>query len=131
VRYAIEAQIKSLDEGPALTDAEVETLIDRIIDQLQQADDLVRRAGRPAIERMLDVLLARAVADIESKTVDFEFRLPQWALAAPEALCLESGHGYTTWRETGAGSTETIEDGLLLMRLKALPLSWFVFGRVA
>lgn len=132
-RERIETQIKALSDEPVLSEAEVETLVDRLIEQLGKTNGLVKQVGMPAVERLLDVLLVRAVADVETKIVDFEFRLPEWALTAPEALCLESGPDYETWREAGARQ-EVVETGLLLMKFKAFPLAdgrWLVYGRAA
>ncbi len=127
-RDRIDRQIGAINDGAVLSEAETDALVDILIEQIGKIQNLVRQTGMPAVHRLLDVLLVKAVADVERKWIDFEFRLPPWALKNPEALCLASGHDYTTWREAGA---DHAEDGLLLMRFKAFPYGkgrWLAFG---
>ena len=127
-RDRLDLQIKMIKDCSVLSDAEINALVEKLVDQIGKTQDLVRKDGMPAIHHLLDLLLVKAEADVERKWVDFEFRLPPWALTDPEALCLSSGHVCMTWRGACAGM---VEDGLLLMRFKAFPYGkgrWLAFG---
>ena len=93
---------------------DVNTAVDRVIAELLQAEGLVRTLGRPMLNRLLDVLLTKAEVDMASRYLELEFRLPHWALEAPERVC----RGYSNAHRAGpkAHPFTASETGFLLYR---------------
>ena len=76
------------------TERDIDTAVDQALAELASAEDFVRTFGRPALDRLLDVLLSKAEVDMASRYLEIEFRLPLWALEAPERMCRGFSHAH-------------------------------------
>ena len=115
-RYdAVQRKLRS-SIGPRQPQAkkDVNQSVDKALAELANAEDFVRAFGRPALDRLLDVLLTKAEVDMASRYVEIEFRLPLWALEAPERICRGFSHAHRAVPK--AYPLTVAETGLLLYR---------------
>ncbi len=91
---AVTRQLQRSTPKPSQPEFDVDTAVDRGIKELLQAESLVRTLGRPMLNRLLDVLLTKAEVDMASRYLELEFRLPHWALEAPERECRGYSHAH-------------------------------------
>lgn len=75
-RRVVEDRLAEIDQGPQLTDAQIETLVDELIADLQKELAAFAEAGNPALRRLTELLISSAVADLEKGEVAFEFAVP-------------------------------------------------------
>lgn len=114
-RYdAVQPKLRNLAPRQPKPEKDVDRAVDTALAELGNAEDFVRAFGRPALDHLLDVLLAKAEVDMASRYVEIEFRLPLWALEMPERLCLGCNHVQRV--EPKAYALRGSETGLLLYR---------------
>jgi hypothetical protein len=107
----VESQIRQHTPKPVLSDKEIDRRVETVLGAVGDSVDLMRHLGRSVLERLLDLLLGKAVVDLNSRTVELEFRLPTWALESPESVSLALCHDSMTSREA--------DGGMLLIRYRA------------
>ena len=59
---------------------------------------------RPTLRRVVAAFIPRAVVDLETRNVEIEIRLPEWALGLDEALCLDTTFPWKCGNEAHADS---------------------------
>jgi hypothetical protein len=62
---------------------------------------------------LLEVLVSRCIADLETKEIDLEFALPMWAMHREKRLLTTAGLVETT---VASGVHQTISNGFILSR---------------
>ncbi|MEX1015620.1 MAG: hypothetical protein WDZ31_02655 [Phycisphaeraceae bacterium] len=92
----IDAALKRMSSRPHCSIEDLMRNADTLLDKLGKADVLIKKGGRSALERLLDLILYRCAVDPVTMTVEIEFRLPKWGLESPEAFCLDQPSDYAT-----------------------------------
>jgi hypothetical protein len=96
----VERELAALDSASPWDQQRVERTVEALVEQLRATPETLRTLPMQSLLRVLEVLLAKAQVDLETRAVELEFRIPKWAVENPqtfqEALGLKgnSGHGY-------------------------------------
>jgi hypothetical protein len=85
----LERQLASAETTPAWDEDRVDQAVDELVEQLRQSADLLRTLPKSALRRMLTMLVERMEVDLETRSVEATFALPQWAVEAPGRLGYE------------------------------------------
>jgi hypothetical protein len=92
----LQAQIRSLDERirqasvPTVPDtSDAATVVKSVLDRLSKISESLHDLPKPALRRLIASFVGRAVVDLETKEVELELRLPEWALQGNDAMCLD------------------------------------------
>jgi DNA invertase Pin-like site-specific DNA recombinase len=108
----IEQQLASADATPMWDEDRVEQTVDELVEQLRQSADVLRAMPKSALQRMLAVLVERLEVDLEKRSVEATFALPQWAVESPGRLayelCLKKTSAYKRMPEAQTGSGITL-----------------------
>lgn len=75
-RRAVEERLTEIDQGPRLTVAETDKLVDGLVADLQDELTAFAEAGDPAFRRLIETVVSSAVADLEKCEVAIEFAVP-------------------------------------------------------
>lgn len=75
-RRAVEERLAEINQGPSLSDGEVDKLVDGLVADLQRELAAFADAGDPGFRRLTELLVSSAVADLEKGEVAFEFAVP-------------------------------------------------------
>jgi DNA invertase Pin-like site-specific DNA recombinase len=94
----IEQQLASAKTTPAWDADRIEQTVDELVEQLRQSAEVLRVQPKSALQRLLNVLVERLEVDLENRSVELTFALPQWAVEAPGRvayeLCLKKTSSY-------------------------------------
>lgn len=75
-KVAIDQRLAEIDEGPQLTDAEVERMADEIVTELHQLLDELYSDCDASLRHICEVLIDSAIADVEAREVNVCFAVP-------------------------------------------------------
>ncbi|MCC5821651.1 MAG: recombinase family protein [Phycisphaerales bacterium] len=75
-RRAVQERLAEIDEGPRLTAAETDKLVEGLVADLQDELAAFAEAGDPAFRRLTETLISSAMADLEKGEVAIEFAVP-------------------------------------------------------
>jgi len=92
----LQAQIRALDERIKKASVrsgkwkgDVAELVERITDRLAEFATNLGSLPAPATRRLVASFVSRAVVDLETRDVELELCLPEWALGGENARCLD------------------------------------------
>jgi hypothetical protein len=92
----LQAKIRSLDErirnasaGSQRHVGNEAELVDRVTDRLAEIGSSLGDLPPLATRRLIAAFVTRAVVDLETRHVELEIRLPEWALSGQRAMCLD------------------------------------------
>lgn len=134
----LQTELRAIDERirrtrPAATlsgkeiDAAADAVVDRIVTLAESMDDL------PAVSlrRLLEIVVHRAVVDLETRGVELELRLPSWLMDASKPMCLDTAFACKTDIETHHENSVSLMKMRLLWLRRSYAFGGFDFADVA
>jgi response regulator RpfG family c-di-GMP phosphodiesterase len=112
----VERELASLNTAEPWEDARVERTVESLVELLRATPETLRTLPMAMLRRTLDLLLAKATVDLETRAVELEFRLPKWAIENPQALKEALGLKDTSVHEYAPEAQR--QQGVLLMKFR-------------
>ncbi len=98
----LDAEIKRLT-GTTSSPLNVEQTVKRVTRDLTNLGNSIDGLSPAALRDLVAVFVSRAVVDLETRHVELELRLPEWALGLQESMCLDTKIGCQPGIEAHAG----------------------------
>ncbi len=108
----INRRLAKLENQISIPDDEIKDKIDRLIQRLTEIPSTLEYIPRQTLARLLQIFVAKAEVDIDSRHLELEFRIPRWMLDDPDARSLKGPLAYETTLEASAS------DSLPLLRFR-------------
>jgi hypothetical protein len=83
---ALDQQINQTAQRTSLGDQDVDATVASVLRQLDELADNIQSLPPTALRRVLKLFVAKLEADLETKTIAMELRLPTWAITAADAI---------------------------------------------
>jgi len=98
-KVAIDERLTEIDEGPQMTEADIERMVDGIVDELHQLLDELYSDRDASLRHVCEVLIDSAIADVEARKVEVCFAVPA-SMLSRLAVCPASSRGSEPTRRT-------------------------------
>jgi hypothetical protein len=108
---ALDQQINQAARKTALCGQDIDTMVASILHRLDELADNIQRLPPTALRRVLKLFVAKLEADLETKTIAMELRLPIWAITAADAI--KTACASATDLHAGEQPRHTAQDAIL------------------